>query len=121
MDMYREQLMDHYHHPRGWGLSDGADYTQEAVNQTCGDAVTVQIWLNKGVIGDMRFMGHGCAISLAAASLLTEFLRGKRLAEVADLKLADVQNLLGGPVTPGRIKCALLALGAVQSMVLAKA
>ena len=121
MDMYREQLMDHYHHPRGWGLGDGADFTQEAVNQTCGDKVTVQIWLADEVIQEMRFTGHGCAISLAAASLLTEFVRGKSLAEVADLKLEDVQSLLGGPVTPGRIKCALLALGAIQEMALIKA
>lgn len=114
MDIYREQLLDHYHHPRGWGLRAHSTLEQHLVNPTCGDAVTVQVDLQGDQVTAMRFEGHGCVISRAASSLLSEYVVNKSVAECVSLSLADVETLLGTSVQPLRIKCALLSLDAMQ-------
>lgn len=115
MDLYREQLLDHYHHPRGWGLVEGADVEQEAYSQACGDTLTVQAVLDRDMVKEFHFTGHGCAISLAAASLLSEYLPGKTLEEVKHMQLADMEKLLGTRLLPTRVKCAMLGLSALQA------
>jgi nitrogen fixation protein NifU and related proteins len=114
MDMYREQLLDHYHHPRGWGLRAESTVQQHLVNASCGDAVTVQVDVADNHITAMRFEGHGCVISRAAASLLTEYLQNKTVTECLACGWSEVQTLLGTDIQPTRIKCALLSLEAVQ-------
>lgn len=114
MDLYREQLLDHYHHPRGWGLVKSADFEAEEYNQLCGDRVKVQLEVADRVVSGMHFEGYGCAISMASASLLTELVVGKNLQAIAELRLADLEALLGVTLTPTRAKCALLSLVAAQ-------
>lgn len=114
MDIYREQLLDHYHHPRGWGLAATADYEAEEYNQICGDQVKVQMETKDEVVVAMHFEGHGCAVSLASASLLTELVAGKRVQDIGQLGLSDIEEVLGTKLTPTRAKCALLSLVAAQ-------
>lgn len=114
MDMYREQLLEHYHHPKGYGLVAVADAQAEEYNQVCGDRITVQLILKQNVIQAMRFEGHSCAISTACASLLVEFLPHKTKQDIATMNVSDIEQLLGFALSPARIGCGLLALSAAQ-------
>lgn len=118
MDIYREQLLDHYRNPRGWGLKEGADFTYELYNQLCGDTLTVQLWVNNDSIAEMRFFGVGCAISRACTSLVAESVKDKNISHLQAMKLSDIEALLGEKVSPGRISCALLGLSAAQHALL---
>lgn len=114
MDLYRQQLLDHYHRPRGWGLKAGIKPTQAGYNPLCGDQVTVQVELVDDQVSAMRFEGHGCVISLAAASLLSEHVMNKKASAVRHLGLNDMKQLLGIALPPARVKCGLLALETLQ-------
>ena len=114
MDLYREQLLDHYRSPRNFGLAERFDRQERGHNPLCGDDLTVQLDVDKGMVTAMRFTGHGCAISIAAASLLSEVVVGKTVEEVSQLQRGDVETLLGTTLPPVRLKCGLLALKAVQ-------
>jgi nitrogen fixation NifU-like protein len=113
-DLYREQLLDHYRNPHGWGLKEGSTVQQVGYNPLCGDRVTVQVDTDGASIQAMRFEGQGCVISQAAASLLSEHVVEKDIAEVQKIGLEDIQNLLGVELPPVRIKCGLLALESLQ-------
>ncbi len=115
--MYREQLLDHYHHPRGWGLLDRADVEQEVYSESCGDRLKVQALLEGETVKEFHFTGHGCAISVAASSLLSEYLPGKTVQEIKSMALADVEKLLGTKLLPTRVKCAMLGLSALQTAI----
>jgi nitrogen fixation NifU-like protein len=121
MDLYREQILDHYKHPRNFGHLDGADVVHEEINVSCGDRVAMEIRTKKtegGVrIEDVRFSGEGCAIDQASASMLTEKVKGMSVADVQKLALPDIEAMLGTPLTPSRVKCALLPLEALQKAV----
>lgn len=114
MDIYREHILDHFKNPRGKGLLSGADGQAEEYNQVCGDRVQVQLDFADNKVAAMRFDGHGCAISQACASLLTEHIVGKSQREVGDLGLPDIEGLVGFSLSPTRAKCALLPLQAAQ-------
>ncbi len=122
MDLYREQILDHYKHPRNFGHLEGADVKSEEVNVSCGDRIMIELKLTpKGEspqkIADIRFSGEGCAINQASASLLTEKVLGMEVSEVMKLDLAVVESLLGTTLTPSRVKCAILPLEAIQKAV----
>lgn len=117
MDLYREQLLDHYHHPRGWGLVEQADIEQEVYSESCGDRLKVQVIMDKRKVKEFHFTGHGCAISMAASSLLSEYLPGKTIEEVKSLTLADIEKLIGTKLLPTRVKCAMLGLSALQTAI----
>ncbi len=113
---YRERILDHYQHPRHWGHLETPDRVGEAENPLCGDRVRVELRLNgKGVIADVAFSGEGCVIALAAASMLTERIRGRPLEEVRRISEADVAALLGMDLRPARRACARVALEALQA------
>lgn len=110
MDLYREQLLDHYRHPRNWGLKPQAHLQERGYNPLCGDEVTIQLEVKHGAVAAMYFEGHGCVISLASASLLSEHLVGQPVEDVKKMAAADIQALLGVTLQPTRLKCGLLAL-----------
>lgn len=133
-DLYRSVILEHYRQPRNHGRLAQATLTAEGKNPLCGDEVRFQILLRRGVIEEIAFTGHGCAISVASASMLTELLRGKALPEARRLialtadflkgqrqgmeeeELGDVAALEGVAKFPVRIKCALLPFVAVRSV-----
>lgn len=121
MDLYREQILDHYKHPRNFGHLEGANITSEEINVSCGDRIVIEIKTKgKGaaaVIDEIRFNGVGCAINQASASMLTEVVTGMNVEKVMSLDLSYVEKLLGTTLTPSRVKCALLPLEAIQKAV----
>jgi len=108
--LYREVILDHYKNPRGHGLLDAADAQAEGQNPLCGDEVTVSLRFDGETISDVGFEGRGCAISQAATSMLTEMVQGKKASEVATLDKDELLDEIGIPLTPIRLKCAMLGL-----------
>jgi nitrogen fixation NifU-like protein len=116
-DLYRDYILDHYKHPRNFGELDPHDLEALEHNPLCGDELGVHIRVKDGCIGELRFHGHGCAISQASASITSEELRGMRLQDIAQLSADWVIETLGIPVSATRRKCALLSLKAVRGAV----
>ena len=109
-ELYREVILDHNRSPRNFGRLDPADATAAGRNPLCGDVIGMDFRVKDGVIEEVRFHGRGCAISQAAASLLTERLKGLPLEEAKKISKDDVLGELGIQISPARIKCALLSL-----------
>lgn len=114
MDVYREQLLDHYRSPRNYGLQAKASAQASSFNPLCGDRVTVQLDIANDSIIAMRFDGYGCAISMAAASLLSEYVVNRPPGKIMELDATLVQTLLGTTLSPVRLKCALLPLKTIH-------
>ena len=114
--MYREVILDHYKNPRGHGEIEGADAHAEGQNTLCGDevAIYVEFGADGETIEDVKFRGRGCAISQAATSMLTEMVKGRKATEVASLPRDELLDEVGIPLTPIRLKCALLGLGVLK-------
>jgi nitrogen fixation protein NifU and related proteins len=114
--MYREVILDHYKSPRGHGLIEDADAQAEGQNPLCGDEVTISVKFaaDGETIDGVGFEGRGCAISQAATSMLTELVRGRSAAEVAALPKEELLDEIGIPLTPIRLKCAILGLGVLK-------
>ncbi len=112
--IYREIILDHYKNPRNKGTLDPHDYSAEDVNPLCGDEVRIDLRVKDGVVSDVKFQGRGCAVSQASASILSDELIGKPIAEVAALTHHDMMEWLGVEIGPARLKCALLGLRGVK-------
>ena len=114
--MYREVILDHYKNPRGHGVLDPNDVVAEGQNPLCGDEVTISVRFaaDGETIDDVGFEGRGCAISQAATSMLTEIVKGRTATEVATLPKEELLEEIGIPLTPIRLKCAILGLGVVK-------
>ncbi len=111
-DLYREIILDHYKNPRGHGIIENADASAEGQNPLCGDEVSIYVAFAEDgeTIADVKFSGRGCAISQAATSMLTEMVTGKTASEVATMPKEELLEELGIPLTPVRLKCAILGL-----------
>ncbi len=112
--LYREVILDHYKNPRGHGLLDAPDGVAEGQNPLCGDEVTVSVRFDGDVIADVGFEGRGCAISQAATSMLTELVVGRNAAEIARMPKEELLDEIGIPLSPVRLKCAILGLGVLK-------
>ncbi len=114
-DLYREIILDHYENPRNYGELPDADISYEDDNPLCGDRIRMDLKVQDGRIVDVRFSGKGCAISQASASMLTEQIKGATVEEARRLTRDDVLEMLGIPLGPARIKCALLSLKVLKA------
>jgi nitrogen fixation NifU-like protein len=114
-DLYRQNILDHYHNPRNFGTLENPDITYEDSNTVCGDEIRLDLRVRDGVIEDVRFNGRGCAISQAAASMLTELLKGRSLEEARNIGKEDILAEMGIHIGPSRLKCALLPLKAFRA------
>jgi len=113
--LYRELILDHYKNPRNHGLLEPADGRAEGQNPLCGDEISVSVRLGDGgVIEDVGFEGRGCAISQAATSMLTDLVKGRTAEDVASMPKEELLDELGIPLTPVRLKCAILGLGVLR-------
>ena len=123
-DLYQEVILDHSRHPRNAGRLAEPSGTAKGHNPLCGDMITLDVLVEDGVVRDVSFDARGCAISVAAASIMSDMLKGKTLAETHDL-FRRFQEMLTGPDTeaegldklevlagvrefPMRVKCATL-------------
>jgi nitrogen fixation protein NifU and related proteins len=111
-NLYREVILDHYKNPRGHGVIEGADAEAEGQNPLCGDEVSVYVAFAEDgeTIDDVKFSGRGCAISQAATSMLMEMTKGRTAEQVASLDKDELLAEIGVPLTPVRLKCAMLGL-----------
>jgi nitrogen fixation NifU-like protein len=118
--MYKEIILEHYREPHNAGTIEGADIRHKELNQSCGDAIEIFVALDGDRVKDVRFEGQGCAISQASVSILTDEIKGRTLAEISALGMADMFRMLGVAVGPTRIKCALLGLKTLQAGIAAR-
>ncbi len=113
MSEYKEEIIDHYKNPRNFGEMDDADLSTNEANASCGDVISVSLKLNNGKIEKIMWRGVGCAISTAAASMLSEKVVGMDKKDLEKFGESGVVELLGGEVNLGRMKCATLAYRAL--------
>ncbi|WP_199615671.1 Fe-S cluster assembly sulfur transfer protein SufU [Paenibacillus alkalitolerans] len=129
-DLYRRVIMDHYKNPRNQGVIEDGTVTVDLNNPTCGDRISLQMQFQDGVVANAKFKGEGCSISIASASMMTEAVKGKTLAEALELadrfsglmkgesvefdEYEDIEALSGVNKFPARIKCATLAWNALR-------
>jgi nitrogen fixation NifU-like protein len=117
-DIYKEIILDYYKNPRNYGRLEGFDSSFRDSNPLCGDEVEMQVKFDGDKISEIRFIGRGCAISQASASMLTEIAKGKDIEWVKNLSKEDILKMLGNPdLGPSRIKCALLGMKVLKQAV----
>jgi nitrogen fixation protein NifU and related proteins len=138
MDIYAENILDHFHRPRHKGVIQrdddaGADARKTGAkgrgradlrvraqdsNPLCGDEIEIELSVDKkGIIKDAKFCGEGCAISQASASMLMEKIIGQKVGALKKLDMKEVRKMLGVELTPVRLKCALLSLNVLKKAV----
>lgn len=115
MELYKQELLDHYRFARHKGKLIRPDVSSGQHNPSCGDHVCFEAKIADGTIVEIAFDGDGCVISQATASMLAEFVLGKSIEFVQSLQSTDVQMLIKMDLGPTRLKCALLSLHALQS------
>ncbi len=116
MDLYREEILEHWKSPQNFGKLSGADLVVEQINPLCGDAVTFYFKIRNKKIINVSFEGKGCAISIASASILSEEIKGKQVSAISKITGEDVIKLLGTQLTAARLKCAFLSLEAIRKL-----
>lgn len=114
MDIYTETILDHYQHPHHAGHLANPTVKVSEDNPLCGDKISLELEIKNGVVENVGFVGAGCAISQASISLLTDEIKGKKISSLSKLTPAKVYDLLHVPISPGRVKCALLGLTTLQ-------
>ncbi|MBI5388890.1 iron-sulfur cluster assembly scaffold protein [Candidatus Woesearchaeota archaeon] len=112
--MYREFILELYREPHNFGTLAQPTHEYHAFNPLCGDDITLQIDVKGQKVKDVRFEGSGCALCIASASLLTDHIKGKTLAEVRGITSKETIGFLGIPIGAVRMKCALLPLEAIH-------
>ncbi len=116
-DLYRDFILEHYKRPKNFGELDPHDLEAHEHNPLCGDELGVHIRVKDGRVEELRFHGHGCAISQASASISSEELIGMELEAIAALEADWMLDLLGIPISATRRKCALLSLKAMRAAI----
>ena len=113
--LYSNTLLDHFRHPRNYGDLPAADISYESFNPLCGDRIRIALKLNEHVVQEARFKGDGCAISIAAGSLLTELILGADVESLASFPDDQLVSALESNIQPTRRHCALLPLEALRA------
>ena len=103
-------MISHYEHPHNKGRLEKPTAKMHEFNPTCGDEITMYLDIEKGRIKDVKFEGTGCAISMATASMMTDYVKGKSVEELEKMGVKDVIDLIGLDPGPARLKCATLSL-----------
>ncbi len=114
IDMYQENILDHYENPRNFGHLKKYDINIGDSNPVCGDKFNFEMNFEKNKIKDVKFSGHGCAISTSSASMLSEKIKGLPLKEIKKMEKKDIIDMMGIPISHVRIKCAMLPLKIIK-------
>lgn len=113
---YQEMILDHYRNPRNKGRLDPADISHEDDNPLCGDRIRLDLRLDEdGRVAEVAWDGHGCAISMASASMLSKEIQGKTLEDLCQLGKDDILEMLGIELGRARLQCALLSLKVLKA------
>ena len=117
--MYQENILDHYKSPRNFGKIENASVHHHEYNPLCGDELDMFLIIDKNKkIVDVKIYATGCAISVASASMLSEEIKGKNIDELKTMTKEQILEMLGIPVSPVRLKCALLSLDTLKNSIL---
>jgi len=117
MDLYQEEILEHYHEPHNSGKLSNPTHERCANNPTCGDKICITIDVINDHINDINFEGEGCAISQATTSMVTDEIKGKKIEEVLKITRDDIIDMLGIEIGLGRIRCALLGIETIQKAI----
>jgi len=117
MSIYGDIILDHYHNPRNFKKLEKSTTKVHVDNPLCGDSIDMAIFEKDGLINNIGYVGQGCAISLASASLLTEYAKGKSIVKIKKINTDFVLGLLNIELSPNRIKCALLPWEGLMKLV----
>lgn len=118
MDIYREEILDHYKRPRNFGPLPAGGAKAMDRNASCGDVIEIGVKIKAGKIQEVKFQGEGCAIAMAATSMLTEMVKGKTVEKVKKLTDKEMIKKLGINISLGRKKCATLGLVVLQKLLI---
>lgn len=118
MDLYGEIVLDHFKNPRNTGEIKDAQISGDDLNPLCGDKVKIWLKINENrSVEEFGFVGDGCAISVASTSILGESLKGMSLDELENLDNDKVYEMIAVPISPGRVKCALLGITCIKKAI----
>ncbi|MBI2641360.1 SUF system NifU family Fe-S cluster assembly protein [Candidatus Roizmanbacteria bacterium] len=117
MSIYQDLILDHYRNPHNFGPLKKATAKYSLMNPLCGDKIEIQVVIKKDTLTAVRFLGEGCVISKASASMLTDFAQGKSLNQLKALDTQFILKMLGVSLSPNRVKCALLPLEVLHKLV----
>jgi len=117
-NIYTEIILDHYQNPRNFGEIKSSTDQIEVANPLCGDKIKMMILFDKEKVADVKFTGSGCAISIASASMLTEYIKGKTKEQLKKIDKNFITKMLGVNLGVNRIKCALLPLEALKKIII---
>lgn len=112
--LYQQELMEHYKHSTFRGKIEDADIFSDEFNPSCGDRISIFAKIDSSKICDIRFMGSGCVLSQASASILSEYVLGKKFDDISNISKDNILELIGMELGPNRLKCALLSLDALK-------
>src|SRR3989344_1728199 len=113
-DIYKEHIIDLCKHPKNFGELKGKTHESRGINAFCGDDISFSLVVKKDKIEKAMFQGKGCAICMASASLISEYVKEKKTEEIKKIGAKKVTELLGVELGPARIKCALLPLDVIK-------
>jgi len=114
MQLYKQEILDHYRFPRHKGRLVQPDFSSGQHNPSCGDQVSFEAKLSNGHIVEIAFDGVGCVISQATASMVAQLVKDKPISFIIALTSEDILTLIGMDLGPTRLKCALISLYALQ-------
>ncbi|MFC2142810.1 iron-sulfur cluster assembly scaffold protein [Candidatus Aenigmatarchaeota archaeon] len=114
MVKYEELIIDYYRNPRNKGIIENPDIKEHISNPVCGDSITIYMRIKSDIIEEIKFMGNGCAISMAAISMFCEKAEGLFLKDVEKMTEEDIKKMLNIDLSPSREKCATLGFHIVQ-------
>lgn len=115
--LYREEILEHWKNPLNYGQILNADFEIDDYNPLCGDKIHLTGKISNGKIKDVKFISEGCVISKASASILTEFVKNKKLTEIKNLSQQEFLSQIEIPLTAARLNCALLSYSALQKAI----
>ncbi|MAF88971.1 MAG: iron-sulfur cluster assembly scaffold protein [archaeon] len=118
--LYRENIMEHYRNPRNYGKLENPDLEYLGENLSCGDSLRFTLKMKKEKLDEIRFTGEACAISKAAASMLSEKILGIFIEDIMKIRKDDILKMLNIEIGPVRMKCALLPLESIQTAIRGK-